>query len=135
MSSSVTTRSIQSIQWQRAGADAAVDITDQLDEAVISATPHPDESMPHPKGYTIKLILHPESMNLAQMLQEALMDTEYGQLTVRLAGTDEPATVPVRVSKVPYLGGANDDPPREQRTAELPVPYEGHDQLHAHFGR
>ena len=133
MSTSEMERPIHSIQWQRAGAESPIDITDQLDEAVVSATPHPDENVNRPKGYTVKLTLKPESASLAQELQEALMDVENGRLTVRLADTDEPATVPARISKVPYLDDDAADIPREQRVAELPIPSEGHDQLHDHF--
>ena len=117
---------IQSIQWARSGTDAPTDLTDAIEEGVVTATPHPDDAVDEPKGYTIKLILKPEQARIAEDLQAALMDIEPATVTLRLEGGDEPIrNVPVGVSKVPYPG--------EQNEAELSVKPDGHDAFHMHF--
>jgi len=119
-------RSIQQIEWKRASDDAYTDITDAIDEGVLSATPHPDDTIDRPKGYSIRLTLKPRSTELAEHLREALLDVEPARMTVHLNGIEAPIPdLPVSVSKVPHLG--------TQNTAELGVPPEGHDSLHEHL--
>ncbi|WP_263784666.1 hypothetical protein [Salinibacter grassmerensis] len=120
------TRSIQQVEWQRASDDVYTDITDAIDEGVVSATPHPDDAIDRPKGYSVRLTLLPDSTVLADALQDALLDMDPARMTLHLEGVDEPvSSLPVSVSKVPHLG--------TQNTAELGVPSEGHDKLHEHF--
>lgn len=119
-------QSIQQIEWKRASDAAYTDITDAIKEGVLSATPHPDDTIDRPKGYSIRLTLAPNSTDLAEDLRETLLDTEPARMTVHLDGIEEPISeLPVSVSKVPHLG--------TQNTAELGVPPEGHDKLHEHF--
>jgi hypothetical protein len=119
-------RSIESIEWTRPGADTATDVTSAIEEGVVTATPHPDDAIDEPKGYTVKLALHPDQARLAKEFQEALMAVEPATVSLHLDGVDEPIrNVPVGVSKVPYPG--------EQNVAELSVKPEGHDAFHAHF--
>jgi hypothetical protein len=119
-------RSIQQIKWKRASDDSYTDITDAVDEGVLAATPHPDDAIDRPKGYSVRLTLAPDSTALANALQDALLDVDPARVTLHLEGVDEPiSSLPVSVSKVPHLG--------TQNTAELGVPSEGHDALHAHF--
>ncbi|MCS3627840.1 hypothetical protein GGP85_000584 [Salinibacter ruber] len=119
-------RSIQQAKWKRASADSYTDITDAVDEGVLAATPHPDDAIDRPKGYSVRLTLAPDSTALADALQDALLDMDPARMTLHLEGVDEPiSALPVSVSKVPHLD--------TQNTAELGVPSEGHDQLHPHF--
>jgi hypothetical protein len=118
---------IRSIEWKRLGSEGTIDVTDAIEKGVVSATPHPDDDIDRPKGYTVKLVLKPESTEWAEDLQAALMDVEPAELTLWLEDAETPVSeVPVRVSKVPYPG--------EQNVAELSVKPEGHDKLHEHFG-
>lgn len=101
-------------------------MTDAIEEGEISATPHPDKDVHHPKGYSVTLTLKPDRTAFADDLEEAVLDVEAPQVTVALGGADKPvARIPVSVSKVPY--------PPDQRVAELSVTPEGHEQLHDHF--
>jgi hypothetical protein len=119
-------RAIRSLTWKRPTADVPTDITNAIQKGAITATPHPDDAVDRPKGYTVKLVLKPDRTDLAEEFQQALMDVEPSKLTVQLEGVTEPlAELPVSVSKVPYPG--------EQNVAELGVKPEGHDQLHPHF--
>ena len=118
-------RPIRSIAWKRPGDDTATDITDALETALLSATPHPDDDIDHPKGYALKLTLKPESTDLAADIQEALMDVDPATVTIRLDGVDPPIELPVSVSKVPYPG--------DQDGAEMGVKPDAHDRLHEHF--
>lgn len=119
-------RSIQQLKWKRASDGAYTDITDAVAEGVLSATPHPDDTIDRPKGYSIRLTLKPSSTKLAEDLREALLDVEPARRTVYLEDIEEPVSdLPVSVSKVPHLG--------TQNTAELGVPPEGPDKLHAYF--
>jgi hypothetical protein len=119
-------RRIQSIEWARPGADTSTDLTDAIEEGVVSATPHPDEAVDEPKGYSVKLTLKPDQAAIAEDLQQALLDVDPATVTLHLDGVEEPIRdLPVNVSKVPYPGRQND--------AEMGVPPEGHDQLHPHF--
>ena len=117
---------IRRIEWKRPTDDAFTDITDRLSGAVVSATPHPDDEIDRPKGYSLKLTLRDDSTDLADALQAALMDLEPARATLTLEGVDDPITdVPVSVSRVPYPG--------EQNVAELGVKPEGHDAFHPYF--
>jgi hypothetical protein len=119
-------RAIRSIRWKRPEAESATDVTDAVEEAVLSATPHPDDDVDEPKGYSVKLRLKPGSSAFAEDIQEALMNFETAEVTIRLDGVDEPiANVPVGVSKMPHLG--------EQNAAEFGVKPEGHERLHPYF--
>jgi hypothetical protein len=119
-------RSIRTLAWKRPDDDPFTDVTDALEEGVVSATPHPDEAVDRPKGYSIELTLRPESTAFADALRAALLDVEPALVTLRLDDVDAPISeVPVGVTKVPDLGRRND--------AELSVKPEGHDQFHAHF--
>jgi hypothetical protein len=119
-------RPIRSIEWQPPGSDTARDVTDAVEAGVVSATPHPDDAVDRPKGYSVKLTLAPDAEAFAGELQDALLSVDPAAVTVRLDGADEPVPdVPVGVTKVPHLG--------EQNEAELSVKPEGHDQLHPHF--
>ncbi len=117
---------IDQIEWRRPDDEAFTDITDALSDAVVSATPHPDDEVEPPKGYSLKLTLRDDSTELAEDLQAALMDLDPARVTLRLAGAEAPIKdVPVSVSRVPYPG--------EQNVAELGVPPEGHDAFHPYF--
>jgi hypothetical protein len=119
-------RSIQQIKWKRSEEASYTDITGAIEEGFVSATPHPDEEIDRPKGYSVTLTLTPESTGLAESLQAALMDVDPAEMIVHLEGAEEPITeLPVSVSKVPHPG--------DQNVAELGVPPEGHDKLHEHF--
>ena len=119
-------RSIRSIEWKSPGGDAFVDVTAAIKKGVVSATPHPDEDVDDPKGYSIKLTLQPDSTAFAEALREGLMALDPARVSVRLEGVDATiADVPVGVTKVPHLG--------EQNEAELSVKPEGHDLFHEYF--
>lgn len=119
-------KAIRSIRWTSPDADTATDVTDAVENGVVSATPHPDDAIDRPKGYTVQLTLKPDSDPFAEELQEALLSLDPPEVTLHLEGVDEPISdVPVGVTKVPHLG--------EQNEAELSVKPEGHDQLHSHF--
>lgn len=119
-------RSIRSIEWKRAGDASFVDVTDAIQEGVVSATPHPDDSVDRSKGYSVRLTLKPDSTEFAEELQDALLDIDPARLVVELDGSEAPIEdLPVSVSKVPYPG--------DQNVAEMGVPPEGHDRLHEHF--
>ncbi|PSQ88374.1 MAG: hypothetical protein BRD30_07215 [Bacteroidetes bacterium QH_2_63_10] len=118
--------SIRQIEWKRSSEDAFTDITDAIDAGTVSATPHPDPEVDRPKGYSITLTLRPDSTELADELQAALLDVDPARVNLHLDGLDEPLQdLPVSVSKVPYPG--------DQNTAELGVPPEGHGTLREHF--
>ncbi|PQJ34505.1 hypothetical protein BSZ35_07760 [Salinibacter sp. 10B] len=118
--------SIRALEWKRADDDAPTDVTDAIAAGVVSATPHPDDNIDHPKGYSVKLTLRPDGAAFADALQEAMLDLDPPTVTIRLDDVDEVISdVPVGVSKVPHLG--------EQNEAELSVKPEGHDQLHGYF--
>jgi len=120
-------KTIQAIEWKRSDDETPTDVTDAIEEGVVSATPHPDDEIDRPKGYSLKLILKPDSNAFAAELQEALLDVEPAIVRLRLDGVDESiSNVPVNVSKVPYPG--------DQNVAEMGVPPDGHDRLHPHFG-
>jgi len=116
---------IQSMTWQRPDADSPTDVTDALAEGIVSSTPHPDDDVDHPKGYSLTLTLKPNYTDFAEDIQQALMDVEPAIVTVRLDGADGIIELPVSVSKVPYPG--------EQNTAEMGVKPEAHDRLHPYF--
>jgi hypothetical protein len=119
-------RPIQQIAWKRAEDSSYTDVTDAIEEGVVSATPHPDEEVDRPKGYSIVLTLKSDSTAFADDLQAALMDMEPATVTLHVEEVGAPIKdLPVSVSKVPYPG--------DQNTAELGVPPEGHDQLHEHL--
>jgi len=119
-------RSIQSIEWRRSNEASTTDVTNAIEEGVVCATPHPDDAINEPKGYSIQLTLAPDSDTLAAELQEALLDIDPARITLHLDDVERPIrNLPVSVSKVPYPG--------DQNVAELGVPPEGHDQLHPHF--
>lgn len=119
-------RRIQSIEWARPGADAPTNLTDAIEEGIVTATPHPDDDVDEPKGYTVHLTLESDQTALAEQFQEALLDVEPSTVTLQLEGVDEPIReVPVGVTKVPYPGDQND--------AELSVKPEGHEAFHEHF--
>jgi len=119
-------RPIRSLEWKPPADDQYTDVTDALVEGVVSATPHPDEDVDDPKGYSIKLTLQPDSTAFAEALQDGLMALDPVRVSVRLRGVDATiAGVPVGVTKVPHLG--------EQNEAELSVKPEGHDQFRPYF--
>lgn len=119
-------RDIRSIEWKRPNGDTATDVTEAIEDVIVSSTPHPDEEMPHPKGYSVKMTLKPDSTAFADELQEALMNFETAEVTLHLEGVDDPiSNVPVGVSKMPHLG--------EQNEAELGVKPDGHEQFHPYF--
>ena len=119
-------KAIRSIAWTHPDADAATDVTEAIEDGVVSATPHPDDAIDRAKGYTVKLTLKPDSDAFADNLQDALISLDPPTVTVHLEGVDEPIeNVPVGVSKVPHLG--------EQNEAELSVKPDGHDQFHPYF--
>lgn len=119
-------KQIRRVEWKRPSSAAFTDITDALTAAEVSATPHPDDEIDHPKGYSLKLTLSDESTALAEELQAALMDMDPVLVTLSLDGVEAPIEeVPVSVSKVPYPG--------EQNVAELGVKPEAHDRFHPYF--
>lgn len=121
-------KEIQSIQWKRTHDESRTDVTNAVREATISATPHPDESIAEPKGYTVTLTLDPDNTAFAQALEEALLDVQAPEVTVEFAGVDAPVNdIPVSVTKVPYLP--------DQCVAELSVTPEGQERLHSHFSK
>lgn len=127
MNPSDTERTIHNIKWKRSDDSTYTDVTDAIENGLVSATPHPDDSVDRPKGYSVRLTLKPDSTDLAEELQEALLDVEPATVTLHLEGGEAPIeNLPVSVSKVPYPG--------EQNVAEMGVPPEGHDRLHEHFG-
>lgn len=122
----VMDKPLRSIEWKSPDAETYTDVTDAIENGVVSSTPHPDEAVNRPKGYSVKMTLKPDSTAFAESLQDALLNVEPAEVTVRLDGVDAPVTdVPVGVSKVPHLG--------EQNEAELGVQPEGHDQFHEYF--
>lgn len=117
---------LQSLTWNGPNADAPIDVTDALQSGRVSATPHPDEAIDHPKGYSVKLTLKDDSTAFAEALQDALLAVDPITVTIQLDGVDAPiADLPVGVTKVPYPG--------DQNEAELSVKPEGHDKLHPYF--
>ncbi len=117
---------LRSLTWNGPDADAPVDVTDALVDGRVSATPHPDDDVDTPKGYSIELTLKTDSTAFAEALQEALMALDPITVTLRLDDVDTPiADLPVGVTKVPYPG--------DQDEAELSVKPEGHDKLHPYF--
>ena len=119
-------RSIQHIEWKRSGATTYTDVTGAIEKGSVSATPHPDPDVDRPKGYSVTLILRPDSTEFADELQTALLDVDPAEVNVLLDGLDDPIhELPVSVSKVPYPG--------DQNTAELSAPPEGHEALHKYF--
>jgi len=119
-------RPIRSLEWKRPTDDQYTDVTDALVEGVVSATPHPDEAIDRPKGYSVELTLRPDSTAFADELQAALLDMEAPRVILQLEGVETPISdVPVGVSKVPDLGERND--------AELSVKPEGHARFHEYF--
>ena len=119
-------QSIRQIEWKRSSATDYIDITDAIEQGSVSATPHPNEDIDRPKGYSVTLTLTPNSTALADDLQAALLDVEPAEINILLEGDEEPIRgLPVSVSKVPHLD--------TQNTAELGVPPEGHDRLHEHL--
>jgi hypothetical protein len=118
-------RPIRHIEWKRSSDDAFTNVTDAIEKGTVSATPHPDPEIEHPKGYSVTLTLLPDSTAFADELQAALLDVEPSRLILHLDGLAAPIeNLPVSVSKVPYPG--------DQNVAELGVPPEGHDLLHEH---
>ena len=123
-------RAIRAIEWQRPTMDAPVDVTDQIESGVLSATPHPDDDIDEPKGYSVKLTLKPDSTAFAEALQEALLDMEPATVTVQLEGIETPfAEVPVSASKVPYPGKGDG----AQNRTEMGVRPEAHGRFHEYF--
>jgi len=119
-------RSIRAIEWTPPGADTARDVTDAIETGVVSATPHPDDAVDDPKGYSVKLTLTSDAETFAAELQDALLSVDPASVTVHLDGVDAAIEdVPVGVTKVPYPG--------EQNEAELSVKPEGHAQFHPYF--
>jgi hypothetical protein len=119
-------RSIRQIEWKRSSDDAFTDVTDAIEEGTVSATPHPDPEIEHPKGYSVTLTLKADSTDFADELQAALLDVDSAEVNMQLDEINDPIReLPVSVSKVPYPG--------DQNVAELGVPPEGHDKLHEHF--
>lgn len=119
-------RPIRTLHWTAPDAHQPTDVTDAVETAVLSATPHPDENIDRPKGYSVVLTLKPDSTAFAGELQDALVAFDPATVTLKLEDSDAPISdLPVGVSKVPHPG--------EQNEAELSVKPEGHDQLHPHF--
>ena len=119
-------RRIESIAWKRSDSDQFTELSDAVERAVLSATPHPDDSIDEPKGYAVKLVLSTGSDALASELQEALMDLEPATVRLQLADTSAAISeVAVGVSKVPHLP--------DQNEAELSVKPEAHATLHEYF--
>ena len=119
-------RPIRILSWTAPDADQPTDVTEAVTEAVLSATPHPDETVDRPKGYSIVLTLKPDSTAFAEALQEALVAFDPMSVSLQLEGTDAVIEdLPVGVTRVPHLG--------EQNEAEFSVKPEGHDKLHPHF--
>lgn len=118
-------RALRRVQWKRPDWDAYADVTDAVENAVVSATPYPDEGIDRPKGYSVLLRLRPDSTELAAEIRRALMSFETVQLTLEFEAGEEVAGIPAGVSKMPHLG--------EQNTAEFSVKPDGHDLLREHF--
>jgi len=119
-------RPIRELQWKAPDADTYTDVTDAVESAVVSATPHPDDAINRPKGYSVKMTLTPDSATFADELQETLLAVDPAAVTLQFEDGDaEVADVPVGVTRVPHLG--------EQNEAELSVKPDGHDRLHPHF--
>lgn len=119
-------RALQSLTWNGPAVDEPIDVTDALESGRVSATPHPDDTIDQPKGYTIELTLKADSTAFAEVLQDALMALDPITVTLQLDGVDSPiADLPVGVTKVPYPG--------DQNEAELSVKPDGHDRLHPYF--
>lgn len=119
-------RPIRAIEWSPPGAETARDVTDAIEAGVVSATPHPDDAVDQPKGYSVKLTLTPDAEAFATELQDGLLSVDPAVVSVHLDGVDDPISgVPVGVTKVPYPG--------EQNEAELSVKPEGHAQFHPYF--
>jgi hypothetical protein len=119
-------RPIRTIEWHPPGTDTPRDVTDDIETGVVSATPHPDDAVDDPKGYSVKLTLTSDAEAFAEELQDALLSVDPAAVTVYLEGVDNPIPdMPVGVTKVPHLG--------EQNEAELSVKPEGHGQLHPYF--
>lgn len=117
---------IETVTWRRSQDAAPTDVTDALDRAVLSPTPHPDPDVDRPKGYTIKLTLKPDSTAFASELEAAMLDLDPPTVSLTLDGRDEPLeSLEVNVSKVPYPG--------DQNVAELGVTPDHHDRVHAHL--
>jgi len=117
-------RPLRTLKWRAPDADRYTDVTDAVESAVVSATPHPDDAVDRPKGYAVKMTLRPDSTAFAEDLQAALMALDPAVVTLQFEDA-EIADVPVGVTRVPHLG--------EQNEAELSVKPEGHDALHPHF--
>jgi hypothetical protein len=118
-------RPLRAIAWKAPDADHYTDVTDAVESAVVSATPHPDDAVDRPKGYSVKLTLRPDSTAFADALQETLLAVDPAAVSLEFEDGDAVSDVPVGVTRVPHLG--------EQNEAELSVKPEGHDALHPHF--
>ncbi|PSQ97788.1 MAG: hypothetical protein BRD55_01230 [Bacteroidetes bacterium SW_9_63_38] len=119
-------RPIRTLHWTAPDADQPTDVMEAVTEAVLSATPHPDENIDRPKGYSVILTLAPDRTAFAEELQQALMALDPATVTLELDDADARISdLPVGVSKVPYPG--------EQNEAELSVKPEGHEKLHPYF--
>lgn len=119
-------RSIRSIQWKQPGEESATDVTDAIEEGVVSSTPHPDPEVDDPKGYSVQLTLKPDSSAFADVLQDAMMTLDPPRVSLQIDGVEDAiSNVPVGVTKVPHLGVQNE--------AELSVKPEAHDQFHEYF--
>jgi hypothetical protein len=119
-------RSIQSIAWTGPDAETPTDVTDAVTDAHVSATPHPDNAIDAPKGYSIVLTLAPDSTAFAEELQGAIVAFDPMGVSLQLEGADAAVeNLPVGVTRVPHLG--------EQNEAELSVKPEGHEKLHPYF--
>lgn len=117
---------IHSITWTGPDDDAPTDVTDAVTEAYVSATPHPDDNIDEPKGYSIVLTLAPDSTAFAEALQSALVAFDPMSVSLRLEGANtDIENLPVGATRVPHLG--------DQNEAELSVKPEGHDRLHPYF--
>lgn len=117
---------LRSLAWNGPNVDQPIDVTDALEDGRVSSTPHPDDEIEQPKGYSIKCTLKADRTEFAETLQNALMAVDPITVTLQLDGVDAPITgLPVGVTKVPYPG--------DQNEAELSVKPEGHDKLHPYF--
>lgn len=117
---------IRSLSWNGPDVDEPIDVTDALADGRVSATPHPDDSVDQPKGYSVELTLKNDSTTFAKALQEGLMAVDPITVTLQFDEADAPVSdLPVGVTKVPYPG--------DQNEAELSVKPDGHDKLHSHF--
>jgi hypothetical protein len=118
-------RSLRTLQWKAPDASSYTDVTDAVESAVVSATPHPDDAVDRPKGYSVKMTLKPDSAAFADELQDALMALDPAAVSIAFEDGEAVSDVPVGVTRVPHLG--------EQNEAELSVKPDGHDRLHPHF--